>query len=75
MEKLTNIVLKVSPDKARYFMQLDDEEKEIIANLVSSWLKEGGFDLKGYMDYMGNRAQMNGLTPEVFAEIMSENNH
>ena len=77
LEKVLNennlVTLKLSADQVRYFNQLNVDEKKAIETLVGSWLKEGGFNLLAYMNYMGNAAQMNGLTPEIFEEISPTN--
>ena len=72
MKSIQNIVLEVPTAQAQRFQQLTAEEKFVLTSFVNSLLRDSKFDISLIMDFMGFQAQRNGLTPEIFEEIVNE---
>ena len=72
MKSIQNIVLEVPTAQAQRFQQLTAEEKFVLTSFVNSLLRDSQFDISLIMDFMGFQAQRNGLTPEIFEEIVNE---
>ena len=75
MGTVQNITLKVPLAQAERFKKLKEDEKNILAMFVASWLNDDTLDLKAIMDFVGYRAQQRGLTEEIFNEIVNEDFH
>ena len=72
MKSIQNIILEVPTAQAQRFQQLTAEEKFVLTSFVNSLLRDSKFDISLIMDFMGFQAQRNGLTPEIFEEIVNE---
>jgi phage terminase Nu1 subunit (DNA packaging protein) len=72
MTMLQNITMKVPTKQAQKFKQLNPQERDILEMLVASWLNNKELDLDTIMDFIGYKAQQNGLTPEIFEQIVNE---
>ena len=72
MKSIQNIVLELPTAQAQRFQMLTAEERAILTSLVNSLLRDNKLDISLIMDFMGFQAQRNGLTHEIFEEIVNE---
>jgi hypothetical protein len=74
MGTVQSVMLNLPVAEAKRFKKLKDDEKDILAMFLASWLSDDNdkIDMKAIMDFIGYRAQQRGLTEEIFNEIMNE---
>ena len=74
MTALQSITLELPIRDAERFEKLPAKERLIFIRLLSQWLNGEKLDLKTVMDFVSNRAQKRGLTPEILEQILQEEN-
>ena len=72
MKNTQSISLKIPIAQVERFQNLTAEQKEVLTFFVTSLLRDSKFDISLIMDFLGFQAQRNGLTPEIFEEIVNE---
>ena len=74
MTALQSITLELPVRDAERFKKLPAKERLVFIRLLSQWLNGEKLDLKTVMDFVSNRAQKRGLTPEILEQILQEEN-
>lgn len=69
------IKLNIPSAQAEKFRLLPEDEKEILASIITDLLSEENLDLPLLMDFIGFRAQKRGLTLEILTDILNEKNN
>jgi hypothetical protein len=79
MNTQTEITIKVSPDIAEAYNQANEEEKQQLVQKITFFLQPIATDkkkaikqLRETMTEIGQKAQARGITPEILAEILAE---
>jgi hypothetical protein len=72
-----NVTIPLATDVANFYLNASEQEKMRMQWLVNLWMKRAisatpRRSLREIMDETGKYAQENGLTPEIFNEIINE---
>ena len=71
---LKQISFLVTTEEANRYDNLSATDKDFFNRLVADWLQEDSWSFKTSMEFVSFRAQKRGLTPEILAQILQEEN-
>ncbi len=74
MGTVQKVTVSLPIQDAQRFKQLSVKERRLFMQILSNWLNGEKLDLDVVMEFISNRAQKRGLTPEILEQILKEEN-
>ena len=74
MGTVQKVTVSLPIQDAQRFKQLSVRERRLFMQILSNWLNGEKLDLDVVMEFISNRAQKRGLTPEILEQILKEEN-
>ena len=74
MGTVQKVTVSLPIQDAQRFKQLSIKERRLFMQILSNWLNGEKLDLDVVMEFISNRAQKRGLTPEILEQILKEEN-
>ena len=72
--ELQRVSVSLPIKDAQLFKKLSLDERKVFVKILSAWLNNEKLDTKAIRDFISQRAKKKGLTPEILAQILQEEN-